>query len=284
MSRFARIEQEVFLRRTELIDEIRKQGYHQTLLLYQLILLHSWGTGKCEKTLPQLCETYSLDYDNSTRRLKILREKRWVEDTDKHIRPLVAQRKGAVEITADDCKNYSKPTVEITVPTVEITADDCKNYSKTDENTVEITVNNQITGEFSDTYGDSNPSLKFKPHISTTTTGEKNGHLSKFSREEILRYLEIRIKSGEDIPTPHKLANWMYQTGEYDVFIRATLYPEKPEPAAVSVPAESSLSGEILEALEILTDMLDGGEDISDMRQWYRAELWDDLMKELEKR
>ena len=141
------------------------------------------------------------------------------------------------------------------------------------------------------TYKEYKEPLKSEIFQDTTTTEktgvvvvETNGHKSKFSIEECLRYTEMCERDGQEVKNRYGLASYLFESGERDALISAKLYPEQPEPAAVSVPAENTLSGEILEALEILTDMLDGGEDISDMRQWYRAELWDDLMKELEKR
>ena len=48
-----------------------------------------------------------------------------------------------------------------------------------------------------------------------------NGHLSRFSMEECLKY----AKQSEGVRSPNALANNLYQTGNADAFITAMLYP-----------------------------------------------------------
>ena len=271
MSRFARIGEEAISRQTELTGE--------EFRLYVLIVFHTFMDSEiCNKSLHELSGLYGLIYNHTTERYKKLRLKTWCENTKKGIHPLVGLKTPKIGVLEGEKLQKSELSDSLKLQKSESATPKIGVLEGEKLQKSELHIRN--IEPFKEQIFQDSTATK----IVATTTGEKNGHLSKFSREEILRYLEVRIRGGEDIPTPHKLANWMYQTGEYDVFIRATLYPEQPEPAAGSVPAENSLSGEILEALEILTDMLDSGEDISDMRQWYRAELWEYLMKELEKR
>lgn len=52
-------------------------------------------------------------------------------------------------------------------------------------------------------------------------------HLSQFSIEECLKYVELCRTEGDDIPNPRGLAIKLSRSGEADSFILATLYPEK---------------------------------------------------------
>ncbi len=54
-----------------------------------------------------------------------------------------------------------------------------------------------------------------------------NGHLSRFTLEECLHYVERCQTKGDDIRNPKGLATNLYQTGNSDAFILAMLYPEK---------------------------------------------------------
>lgn len=56
---------------------------------------------------------------------------------------------------------------------------------------------------------------------------KQNGHLSQFSLEECLRYVQICAREGEPIKNAKGLANHLYKTGDSDAFILATLYPER---------------------------------------------------------
>lgn len=239
--RFARVTEEVYQRRHELIDKDRKQGYKETLLLYQMILLHSWGTGKCEKTLPELCDIYNLEYHNSTRRLKILREKKWVEDTDKYIRPLLVHRpekKKDVKNTPTDSpyigvNSTSDSSVKITPLSVKITPNECKNYTKNGENSVNFTPQNAETPYSQKDSGDANTFFKSKTFLEAPAATEppsaaaaETNNKSQFSLEECLRWAKFCVERGDNIRNPEGLARRAHQTGDEDAFIYAALYPE----------------------------------------------------------
>jgi len=67
---------------------------------------------------------------------------------------------------------------------------------------------------------------------------ESNGHLSKFSLDECFKYVEVCRSKGEPVKNAKGLANHLFKSGESDVFILATLYPEKREEADRKVYGE----------------------------------------------
>jgi hypothetical protein len=54
-----------------------------------------------------------------------------------------------------------------------------------------------------------------------------NGHLSAFTIEECLAYVEKEIADGAQIQNAKALASKLFKTGEADSFIKARLYPEQ---------------------------------------------------------
>jgi DNA-binding transcriptional regulator YhcF (GntR family) len=65
-----------------------------------------------------------------------------------------------------------------------------------------------------------------------------NGHLSQFSLDECLRYVQICASRGEPVKNAKGLANHLYKTGDSDAFILATLHPEKREEAEREIYGE----------------------------------------------
>lgn len=63
--------------------------------------------------------------------------------------------------------------------------------------------------------------------VDSENLSEKNGHLSEFSLEECLKYVEACRAQGENITNPKGLATTLYENGRSDAFILATLYPER---------------------------------------------------------
>lgn len=247
--RFARIGEEVFLRFSEIsCEEFR---------LYAIIVFHTFtDTQLCRMTLRELADLYNLDYDNLTRRFKTLRMKSWVEKTRKGIRPLVGMK--TVKITVSDDEK-----------TVNSTVQNCKNYSSQDEKTVNSTVSLIPFKE----------PLKQEPLNTHTEDGVRenfqNGHRSVFSLEECIRYAEICKSNGDDIISPKALGKSIYKSGEFDVFIRATLYPENQQTAGDD--------NRLADGLKILLEMDAEGFDLDEWKKWYSEEEWEWLMKEMEK-
>lgn len=58
------------------------------------------------------------------------------------------------------------------------------------------------------------------------SAASSNGHLSKFSLEQCLSYVQLCIAKGDAINNPHGLAMNLFQTGKSDAFIRAAMFPE----------------------------------------------------------
>lgn len=65
-----------------------------------------------------------------------------------------------------------------------------------------------------------------------------NGHLSQFTIEECLRYVETEVSKGATIQSPKALATNLYKTGTADAFILATLYPEKAKEEEAKIYGE----------------------------------------------
>jgi hypothetical protein len=241
-----------------------------------------------------------LDYNNSTRRAKILCKKGWIRKAGKRYIPLIVwpplkpepkTDENTVNFTVPNDSKTVKFTVDETEKTVNITDFDCNIYSKQDENAVNFTV-------FDETYKECINSLNTENFetTTTTTTSETNGHKSQFPIEEIIRYIDIRIANGERIETPHKLARWMHQTGEFDVFIQATLYPEPIEQQTIEYDDGEAPTGEAIftepqpldfygriDAVEFLRERARLGENLGDYQKLFVAEDWTLVMEELRK-
>lgn len=280
MSKFAKIGEEAVRRNAELVGE--------ELRLYVLIVFHTWSdSGVCKKTLRELSDIYGLDYDNTTRRYKSLRTKQWCENTKLGIRPLVGLK--TVKFTVNGKEQTVNFTVENDTEAVNSTALDCQNYSKTDDKTVNSTVTFKGSTEPLKNPDFSSEPSETKIVSDTTTAHEKNGHKSQFSKEDIIRYLDIRIRNGEQIETPHKLAQWMYQTGDYDAFINATLYPESVEQTIEYDDGETPNGSvpqpldeyELLDARDLLKSMAEHGVNLSELKNKYTAEDWQWLMAQV---
>lgn len=65
-----------------------------------------------------------------------------------------------------------------------------------------------------------------------------NGHLSEFSLEECLKYVETCHARGENITNPKGLATTLFESGRADALILATLYPEKNREKEVEIYGE----------------------------------------------
>lgn len=309
MSRFARTPEEAFLRHKELAEKIDEKGKPkvdkdgkplpakgalQTLYLYQLILMHSWGNGFLDKKFSDLCELYGLEYHNSTRRLKTLRNKGWIEQTAKGIRPLLIHREKnskGVKITPEPDQSVNstpETSVKITPPSVKITPEKCKNYTENGEKSVKITPENPATpNEISDS-GDAKTLLNLKSDLETTTTTNNSSkkELSRFEIEDCIRWIQKRIENGEKIETPHKLARWAHQSGEMDAFIQATLYPEVSEIPELTyshleIDGDGFSEAQMKEHLVVLRDIIEIGDDVRELKHFYTPDDWARLMKEL---
>jgi hypothetical protein len=66
-----------------------------------------------------------------------------------------------------------------------------------------------------------------KELVGVDSNGNRNPHQSIYSIEECLRYVEVCQSKGESIQSPKALANHLRKSGEADLFILATLYPEQ---------------------------------------------------------
>lgn len=265
------------MRRKELKTKEQKQYQFETLLLYELIVFHTfWDTGLCRKTIPEICEIWDLDYDNSMRRYKFLRQKGWVKKEGKFIRPLVGIK--TVKSTADDDEKTVESTVENRVKTVDSTVSDCKVYSETDSKTVDLTVFSIPYIEPLKNQPDVEPATAEKSaEKSVAAAANSNGHKSEFSQEECLKYVELCRAKGDPIKNPHGLAMSAYKTGAYDVFIRATLYPEETVTPQMNPDLEKSRS----DALALLLDVEASDEDVAGFEKYYTPEEWAWLMNEM---
>ncbi|MBS1797820.1 MAG: hypothetical protein JSS81_28625 [Acidobacteria bacterium] len=272
--RFAKLGEEVFIRQSEIsCEEFR---------LYAIIVFHTFvDTGVCRMPLREISKIYNLDYDNLTRRYKILRKdftpeeikklpekiqaqlekmkSPWLEKTKKGIRPLVGVK------TVNSTVSEEEKTVNITAP-------DCKNYSRKRAKTVKTTVS---LNSFKEPLNQE--PLKSPTAPEAVAAAETNGHLSKFSLEECILYAEISKSRGELIKSVHALANSAYKTGEMDVFIEATLYP------AAELTYEPDETEKLTGGLRILIEMRAEGEDWRDQQKWYTPEEWLWLTTQMEK-
>ena len=74
--------------------------------------------------------------------------------------------------------------------------------------------------------------------VDSENSVKTNGHLSEFSLEECLKYVETCRARGENITNPKGLATSLYESGRADAFILATLYPEKNREKEVEIYGE----------------------------------------------
>ena len=266
MSRFAKIGEEAVRRQSELSGE--------EFRLYCLIKFHTWNdSGVCNKNLRELAELYALDYDNTTRRYKSLRQKGWCENTKKGIRCAfseataeitVPHSQSTVKNAVADCKNYSSENSQ----TAEITVSDCKNYSLEDSETVKNAVSlNRNKEPFKDQQFIDSGSREKVAAAAVETKDQK----SIFSLEECLRYAEFCVRRGDPIKSVEALARYAYQSGADDAFIEAAIYPatvvvESPPPTVFVEPRTV--------ALEVLLDLVRDGVDIENQKQFYAPEDW----------
>lgn len=288
MARYVILTEEVFLRHKELVNDEGKRSAKEMLYLYMLILFYCWGTPVCKKTIREICDIHGLEYHNSTRRAKILRAKGWIEADGKYYRPLLVyspNSKKSVKITPKIDENSVNFTPENTGKSVKITLAECKDYTETDENSVNFTPAYKEGISFLNT-NDLNPTTAAEKNAAAAA--ESNGHKSKYSLEDCLRYAEICIERGEPIKNPHGLATKAYQSGELDLFIHATLYPE-PIEQTIEYDDGEAPNGEpqpldeyeLLDARDLLKSALENNQDLSEFKSFYTPEDWQWLMAQV---
>lgn len=301
MSRFAKIDETAIKRHAELSGE--------ELRLFVLIKFHTWNeSGVCNKNLRELAAIYRLDYDNTTRRYKVLRKLGFCRNTKKGISTNFADFaetvKNAADSEADETVDFTVNegdetvnfTVEKDAETVKNAVSDCKFYSENDDETVNFTVslNPYIEPSKDEKFSRAaaeKKDLKTVETLTTTTADkdvvvvvESNGHLSKFSLEEVRRYVNICQTGGQTVRNPHGLALTLYQTGEADAFIEAALYPaQQPER---TVEYDDASVGDLTqkqfdEALRMLLEMESEGFDVSEWEKFYTLGDWARLNEEL---
>ena len=264
--KFAKIDEEVFSRYGELTGE--------EFRLYCTVFFHTFiDTGICRRNLRQLCLIHGLNYTHTTERYKKLEKLKWCETTKKGIRPLVGlnvPKNGTreSEMFRKTEHQYSE-NGNTDVPKNGTFGDEM--FRKTEHTYKEYTEPLK-SRDFSD-----NNNIGF---FDVVTSSSSSKILSEFSREECLRWVEIRIKNGEEIETPHRLARWAHRTGEADAFIQATLYPETIQ---IEVENGSSSSGtdDLQDAISLLLDLRAEGENLDDFEKYYPPEVWARLMEEL---
>lgn len=243
-------------------------------------------------------DVYDLEYHNSTRRVKILREKNWLENSTKHLRPLILHRpeekgKATVNFTSENNVTFTlyngnesvNFTPENASKSVKITPNKCNFYTKNGSNSVNFTPENAaISKEISDsddakTFKDLKSDLRFT--TTTKNTGVvvvKNGHKSQFSFEEIQAYVLICEKSGQVIKNSFGLVTHLYETGESDAIILAKLYPEQITPEQ-TVEYDDPLDGllnhkQFDDALKVPVETQSEGFDTSDWERFYAPRDW----------
>ncbi len=318
MSRFARISEDVLLRHRELVGENGKPA-KETLFLYLLIILNTWSSGICEKTISEICEIYDLEYHNSTRRLKFLRDAGWVENTKKHIRPLIIHQpkdktvkstvpendeksvnftvkeadksvnftpkndEKSVNFTPEKCKIYTKNDEK----SVNFTPEKCKIYTKNDEKSVDFTPENDETPDSINASGDPSTLLNFKTPLKTTAAANKTTAAAAADKNN--------FKSIFSLEECLRYAEICLKRGEpikslHGLAVKAYQTGNDdvfiraalyPEQIEETIDKPCEFDDGRFEALEILSDLKTSGEDVASMRQWYSVEVWDWLMKEM---
>ena len=277
MSRFAKISERAIARQSELSGEEWR--------LYCLLKFHTWNdSGVCNKNLRELATAYRLDYDNTTRRYKILREKGWCQNTPKGILLLDLE---TVNFTVKPPDETVKFTVEGDSKTVKNAVSDCKFYSSSDSKTVKNAVS--FNKEYKEPFKNENFLTAAAAETEAAAAVETNGHKSLFSIEECLRYAAVCVKRGDPIKSVEGLARHAHQTGEMDAFIQAVLYPAKPDAAQEINFAGLKIDGgdltgkERVEALKLLADVNTMGDDLNEFEHYYTPPDWVYLMSELNK-
>ena len=268
--KFARIGENAITRHDELSGE--------ELRLYMFIVFEAFlGGGICRKNIREICDKYGIVYNHTTTRFKILRKKGWCAEMRKGIVPLVGMKSS--ENSDSDLLQKSE-------------SDHSKNRSdllqKTESPTPKIGVSSDDLLQKSELLFKRNKDFlkdqEIRPTLPAEKSGggsQKNGHLSEFSKEEILRYVSIRQERGEYIENPHGLVAMAHKTGKLDLFIRAILYPEKPELTDEPEQTGEPLSVRMAETLEIAKDCLVSGFDLNDFRKYHSEDEWEWLMNEL---
>lgn len=308
-NRFARVTEEVILRRKELAVEHHKTGKLgrsalETLFLYIVILLHSWETGVLDKKkFPKLCEIYELNLKNSYRRLKIMRGKGWIEDTNEYIRPLLTHRSKGVTITPISTAKSVTVTPNFKANGVTVTPEKCNSYTEFGEIGVIVTPENGETSIPISDSGDAKTFLNLKSNLDDNNNREKTDvvvveknkfYKSDFSFDECLRYVELCIAKGQTVKNAYGLAVTLHQSGDADAFIQATLYPEpiKAEQTIeyaddeYEMPAPEPMSETARESmLVMLRGMLREAtiENLQSLAPMHTPEDWNYLMEELQK-
>lgn len=267
MSEFAKIEKDAVNRLSLLTGE--------ELRLYVYIKFHTWNdSGICRKSLHELSGLYNLNYDHTTARYKKLRAEGFCENTKKGIRVI-----SDFQTSKSEVSKTSKTEVN----------DDGKlqnpkfQTSKTEVNDGEKLQNPKLHIRNTEPFKEQSFSEKTATETVATTSTNSNGHNSKFSLEECLRYVEARISRGEKIDTPHKFAKWLYQSGNDDVFIQATLYPDKGE-TVEGATAVGEISDKLREGLNLLYLVHSEGDEIDDYKKWYTPDEWAWLEEQLKNR
>jgi len=292
MSRYVIIIEEVFLKHKELVNNEGKRAAKEMLYLYMLILFYCWGTPVCKKTIREICDIHDLEYHNSTRRAKILRTKGWIEPEGKYYRPLlIYSPKSKKSVKTTPIENSVKFTLVTNEKSVNFTPAECSDYTENDEKSVNFTPAYKEGISYLNTEDSEKKSETKIVSATTTAADETNGHKSQFSIEDCLRYIEIRIERGERIETPHKLARWCWQTGEYDLFIAAVLYPEPVETQTIEYDDEFASEAappaldesEFDEARQFLKGMVNIGKNLSEFESFYEPSDWRKLVEEIRK-
>lgn len=125
----------------------------------------------------------------------------------------------------------------------------------------------------------------------------QNGHLSKFSLEECLRYATICKNRAEPIRSVEALARSAYKTGEMDASIEATFCPANPAPtveqhieyddnfkrSAETPPTRSHPKSVLAAHVSDLRMMQLSKDELFKYEQSYTPEDWQWIMEELGK-
>lgn len=229
-----------------------------------IIVYHTFiDTGLCRQSITDISRIHGLIRNHTSERYKILRKKGWCKNEKGAIRPLVGLKSPKIGVPEVQKSDFASPIFGL-----------AKSKNRTNENE-----NSPKIGLSSIPYTEP---LKPEPNTEPPAPKEKavggsqtNGHLSEFSMEEILRYIEIRQNRGEHISNPHGLATKAFKSGELDAFIKAILYPEKT--------AAASADDRLADGLKMLIEIEAEGDDVNDFKKWYSEDEWQWLMSELAK-
>lgn len=299
MPEFAKIYAEVYADRHELKFKHEKRYQSEAFFLYGLICLHRYdATGISNKTIQEVIEIWELDYDNTMRRFKLLRDIGWIEVKRGKIRPL----KGFVKtvkatVQKGETVNSTAKTVNSTVETVNSTVTQESSAVNSTVSAVNFTAPSyKECTELVQNPKSSEQNLKpaHTPESLARRVGENSDSpKSKFSYEECFRYAEICKKRGEPIRSA-AVADSIFKSGEKDFLIEALLYPEftsepADEPIVYEYDAQNNLipkplgTKQIADALTHLLELISDDFEIDEFQKYYTPEDWEYLTKELEK-